>query len=79
MFIIKVLPKKTKYCKKRDELLKNYDRVIVTSKKIPDIEGLKVVECNSFNELFDAQRRLKRLINSKHTTKITNVVLATRF
>lgn len=62
VFIVKVLPKKTKYCKKRDELLKNYDRVIVTSKKIPDIEGLKVVECGSFNELFDAQQSLDKPI-----------------
>ena len=62
VFIVKVLPRKTKYCKKRDELLRNYDRVIVTSKKEPDIEGLKVVECNSFNELFDAQQSLDKPI-----------------
>ena len=36
--------------------------VIVVSKKEPDIYGLKVIECNSFNELFDAQQALEKPI-----------------
>lgn len=61
-FLIKLVPKKSKYEKKKDEILKNYDRVIVVSKKEPDIYGLKVIECNSFNELFDAQQALEKPI-----------------
>lgn len=61
-FLIKLVPKKSKYDKKKEEILKNYDRVIVVSKKEPDIYGLKVIECNSFNELFDAQQALEKPI-----------------
>jgi len=61
-FLIKLVPKKSKYDKKKEEILKNYDRVIVVSKKEPDIYGLKVIECNSFNELLDAQQALEKPI-----------------
>jgi hypothetical protein len=61
-FLLKLIPKKSKYNKKKDEILKNYDRVIVLSKKEPDIYGLKVIECTTFNELFDAQQSLDKPI-----------------
>ena len=62
VFIIKVIPKKSKYCKKRDELLKTYDRVIVVSKTMPETNDLNVISCNTFNELFDAQQSLDKPI-----------------
>ena len=62
IFVIRVTPKKSKYCKKRDELLKTYDRVIVVSKTMPEINDLNVISCNTFNELFDAQQSLDKPI-----------------
>lgn len=61
-FIVKTTPKKTKYMKLRDGLLKDYDRVIVNTKNIPELEGYTMIECYSFNELLDAQKLLGKPI-----------------
>ena len=47
---------------RRDKLLKDYDKVIVNSKKIPNIKGLNIIDCYSFQELFDAQKLLEKPI-----------------
>lgn len=61
-FIFKTTPKKTKYMKLRDGLLKDYDSVIVNSKTIPSDEGYTVIDCYSFSELMDAQKLLNKPI-----------------
>ena len=61
-FIIKTLPKKTIYCQVRDRILNNYDKIIVNSKKVPEIAGYNVIECENFGELLDAQTMLNKPI-----------------
>jgi hypothetical protein len=61
-FIFKATPKKSKYVRLRDGLLKDHGRVIVNSKNIPKTEGYTVIDCYSFNELLDAQRLLNKPI-----------------
>ena len=54
--------KRTKYCKLRDGILNDYDKVIVNSKKIPVITDETVIDCYSFSELLDAQSTLQKPI-----------------
>lgn len=61
-FIFKTTPKKSKYMKLRDGLLKDNDRIIVNSKNIPSTEGYTVIDCYSFSELMDAQKLLNKPI-----------------
>ncbi len=61
-FIFKSTPKKSKYSSLRDGLLRDYDRVIVNCKKLPSVEGYKIIDCYSFSELMDAQRLLEKPI-----------------
>lgn len=61
-FILKVRPKKSKYCTLRDGLLKDYDRIIVNSKKMIKVTDYNVIDCYSFSELMDAQRLLGKPI-----------------
>ena len=61
-FINNAKPKKSKYCVLRDGLLKDYDKVIVNSKKMPKVKGLNIIDCYSFQELFDAQKLLEKPI-----------------
>jgi hypothetical protein len=61
-FIVKTLPKKSKYVILRDGLLADYGKVIVNSKKMPKIDGLNVIDCYSFHELLDAQKLLEKPI-----------------
>lgn len=61
-FIFRTVPKKTKYCKLRDGLLSDYDKIIVNSKNIPETAGYNVIDCYSFSELMDAQRLLSKPI-----------------
>lgn len=61
-FIFKTTPKKTKYMKLRDGLLKEHDRVIVNSKNIPNSDGYTIIDCYSFAELLDAQKLLNKPI-----------------
>lgn len=61
-FIFKTTPKKTKYMRLRDGLLKEHDNIIVNSKKLPSEEGYTVIDCYSFSELMDAQKLLNKPI-----------------
>ena len=61
-FMFRAKPKKSKYVRLRDGLLKDYDRVIVNSKNIPDTNGYNIIDCYSFSELMDAQRLLGKPI-----------------
>lgn len=61
-FMLRAKPKKSKYVRLRDGLLKDYDRIIVDSKNIPDTDGYNVIDCYSFAELMDAQRLLGKPI-----------------
>ncbi len=61
-FVFRTTPKKTKYMRLRDGLLKDYDRIIVNSKNIPKVDGYSLIDCYSFNELLDAQKLLNKPI-----------------
>lgn len=61
-FIISVRPKKSKYCMLRDGILRDYDRIIVNTKKIPKLEKYNIIDCYSFEELLDAQNLLEKPI-----------------
>lgn len=62
LFVMNVIPKKSLYCKVRDNFLKEYDHLIVTTKKAPNIELYRVIECNSFKELIDAHNSVQKPI-----------------
>lgn len=62
LFIMSVMPKKSLYCRVRDNLLKEYDDIIVNTKKVPNIELFKIVECSTFKELVDAHNSVKKPI-----------------
>ena len=61
-FIMKSTPKKTNYMRIRNNLLKEYDNVIVNSKNDPNFKGYNVINCASFQELLDAQKVLNKPI-----------------
>ncbi len=61
-FIIKTLPKKSTYTRLKERILNNYNKIIVNSKKIPDLAGYNVIDCDSFRELLDAQSLLNKPI-----------------
>ncbi len=61
-FVIKTLPKKSIYCQIRDDILNKHNHLIVNSKKMPDLTGYNVIECESFSELLDAQRLIEKPI-----------------
>lgn len=50
------------YTKKLNRILKEYDRAIVKTRKMPDVDDLKVIEVESFEELLDARENLERPI-----------------
>ncbi|MGN1370861.1 MAG: hypothetical protein ACI4XM_01070 [Candidatus Coprovivens sp.] len=61
-FIFKTTPKKTKYMRLRDGLLREHDSIIVNSKNVPSSDGYSVIDCYSFSELLDAQRLVNKPI-----------------
>lgn len=61
-FWYSVQPKKSKYCTLRDGILKDYDDIIVNSRKVPKIEKYNIIDCYSFSELLDAQKLLDKPI-----------------
>lgn len=50
------------YTKKLNRILKEYDRAIVKTKKMPEIDDLKMIEVDSFEELLDARENLEKPI-----------------
>ena len=61
-FIMKSTPKKSNYMRIRNNLLREYDNVIVNSKNDPNFKGYNVINCVSFQELLDAQKVLNKPI-----------------
>jgi hypothetical protein len=59
---MKSTPKKSNYMRIRNNLLKEYDNVIVNSKNDPNFKGYNVINCASFQELLDAQKVLNKPI-----------------
>lgn len=68
-FIVKTTPKKSKYVRLRNGLLKSHGSVIVNTKNIPEFDGYNVISCYSFAELMDAQKLLKKPILYKEIVK----------
>ena len=58
MFINKTSPKKTLYDLTLAKILREYDRVIVNSKKIVNMDG----DVKSFNELLDVRDNIEKPI-----------------
>ena len=46
------------YSKEKNRILRKYDSVIVNAKRIPNMEGLSIIEVSSFDELLDAEEEL---------------------
>ncbi len=61
MFIKKTSPKKTVYDLTLAKILREYDRVIVNSKKIVNMDG-EVIDVKSFNELLDVRDNIEKPI-----------------
>ena len=67
IFVIIVFIMKAKnqleYIKKLKKILKTYDSIIITVKKMPSINDLQIIEVKNFNELLDAHSELRLPIN----------------
>lgn len=61
-FVKKADPVKTRYEMLRDGILKDYNKIIVNTKKMPKLNKFNVIDCWSFNELLDAQNTLNKPI-----------------
>ncbi len=62
VFIIKA-KNQHEYIKKLSKILKTYDSIIITVKKMPSIKDLQIIEVKNFNELLDAHSELRLPIN----------------
>lgn len=61
-YFYKAMPKKSKYCILRDGILKDYDKIIVNTRKMPNKRRANIIDCYSFQELYDAQKLLEKPI-----------------
>lgn len=61
-FLEKIKKTSSAYSKKLNRILKEYDRAIVKTKKLPDTDELKLIEVESFEELLDARENLEKPI-----------------
>lgn len=61
-FLEKIKNPSTEYNKKLHRILKEYDRAIVKTRRLPDIKDLKLIEVASFEELLDARDNLEEPI-----------------
>lgn len=59
----KNIPKKNKFDKYVEKLLREYDRLIVESHTIIDFDNYEIIKVNNFNELLDVRDNLKVPIN----------------
>ena len=46
-----------------DKITKNYDSIIATVNNLPDVEGLKIIEVSTFEELIDVYNEVRMPIN----------------
>ncbi len=61
-FILRTIPKKSKYTITLNRILNSYDDMIVNCKKLPHFEDYKIINCESFKELLDAANILEQPI-----------------
>lgn len=61
-FLERIKKRSSLYSKKLNRILKEYDRAIVKTRRMPDIDDLKMIEVESFEELLDARENLERPI-----------------
>jgi hypothetical protein len=57
-----LIPSKKEFYKKLDKILKEYDRAIVTTTEIPNLDGKNIIPVINFDELLDARDNLERPI-----------------
>ena len=57
------IKKSNKYEFKRDEILKTYDSIIVSTNNLPSFDGIKQIEVQQFSELLDAYSEIRMPIN----------------
>ena len=57
------IKKSNKYEFKRDEILKSYDSIIVSTNNLPSFKGIKQIEVQQFSELMDAYTEVRMPIN----------------
>jgi len=57
------IKKSNKYEFKRDEILKSYDSIIVSTNNLPSFKGIKQIEVQQFSELMDAYSEVRMPIN----------------
>ena len=61
-FVKKLSKRSNKYNKKLKRIMKEYDRIIVTLSKMPDLNNYHIIEVESFEELLDAKQNLDKPI-----------------
>lgn len=61
-FIKKFYRSNSLYSKKLHKIMKEYDRIIVTLSKMPNLDEYKIIEVESFEELLDAKQNLDKPI-----------------
>ena len=61
-FILRTIPKKSKYRVTLERILSRYNERIVNCKDLPHFEEYKVINCTDFNELLDAANILEKPI-----------------
>lgn len=57
------IKKSNKYEFRRDEILKSYDSIIVSTNNLPSFKDIKQIEVNQFSELMDAYSEVRMPIN----------------
>ena len=57
--LISIIPRHSKYERKINKLLREYDRLIAETSSPPDKKGLKVIEIHDFVELLDVHDNIK--------------------
>jgi len=78
-FILRTIPKKSKYDIAKEKILRDYDDKIVNCKDLPNFKDYTLINCTDFNELLDACKLLNKPIlyneivkNQKSTFVIIN-------
>ena len=61
-FLEKIKKSDSLYNKKLHKIMKEYDRAIVKTRAMPDIDDLKIIEVETFEELIDARENLEKPI-----------------
>lgn len=73
--IVRSLEKISLYNKELRKILKTYDGIIVSVKKLPNRDNSNVIDVNSFNELLDAHGEIRQPISYYETRKRATFIL----